>query len=76
VTDMHGKLYVVYASGAATILEAEVLLTTEERQAAIAQAQGASCMRMIWTGTTFVTKPASMTGRAAKGCCPPPTAST
>jgi hypothetical protein len=36
---MHGKLYVVYASGAATILEAEILLTTEDRQAAIAQAQ-------------------------------------
>jgi len=36
---MRGKLYVVYASGVANILDAEILLTTEDRQEAIAQAK-------------------------------------
>jgi hypothetical protein len=37
---MRGKLYVVYASVAGNLLDAEILLTTDDRQAAIAQAQG------------------------------------
>jgi hypothetical protein len=36
---MCGKLYVVYASGAANILDAKIPLTTEDRQAAIIHAQ-------------------------------------
>jgi hypothetical protein len=36
---MCGKLYVVYASGAANPLDAEILLTTEDREEAIAQAK-------------------------------------
>jgi hypothetical protein len=36
---MRRKLYVVYASGAATLLDAEILLTTEDRQEAITQAK-------------------------------------
>jgi hypothetical protein len=40
VKHMRGKLYVVYASVAGNLLDAEILLTTDDRQAAIAQAQG------------------------------------
>jgi hypothetical protein len=36
---MRGKLYVVYASGAAHLLDAEILWTTEDRQETIAQAK-------------------------------------
>jgi hypothetical protein len=39
VTDMCGKLSVVYASGAANLLDAEILWTTEDRQEAISQGQ-------------------------------------